>query len=142
MSEPCRILLVEDNPGDIRLVKEALKQQGIEFALTQIANADAAVRALTQYGVDGAEVPDVILLDYNVPRGTGREMLMAAARNPALAGIPKAVLTSSMAADDRETAKRYGARFIMKPAHLDAFLSEVGGAIAELLNQRSIQATG
>lgn len=129
-----RILIVEDSPADLRLIQEALRTHGIEYELNHYSAADAAIRALANCGNDGAAVPDLILLDYNVPRGEGRDVLAAASQNPALARTPKAVLTSSLAAKDRDQALELGARcFLVKPSELDPFLNEVGSMIANLL---------
>ena len=133
-----RILLVEDNPGDLRLIAEALSQRGVEFELRHYEKADDAVRAIGSCGCDGYELPELILVDYNLPCGDDRDVLTAAAANPALAGIPRAVVTSSLAPQDREHALRLGARaFIYKPVTLDDFLEEVGGSIVALLDQRA-----
>jgi chemotaxis family two-component system response regulator Rcp1 len=132
-----RILLIEDNPGDVRLIQESLRMHAVDYSLIHLEKADDAVRAVGGYGPDGAEVPDLILLDYNLPRGDAGDVLTAASKNPALAGIPKAVVTSSLAPKDRAEALRLGADcFINKPADLDGFLTEVGGTIAALLRAR------
>jgi two-component system, chemotaxis family, response regulator Rcp1 len=128
------ILLVEDNPGDLRLIEEALHVHGIDCRLLHFRTASEAICALENCGDDGASVPDLILLDYNVPGGDARDILAAASRNPSLSSIPKAVVTSSVAPGDREQALQLGAQcFIHKPCDLDRFLAEVGGKIAGLL---------
>ena len=136
-SGPHRILLIEDNPGDVRLIKEALRVHSVEYQLTQIDKVDDAVRAVNGYGENDPALPDLILLDYNLPRGDAVDVLTAVLKNPALAKIPKAVVTSSLAPKDREQALRLGADcFINKPPDLDGFLEEVGGTIAGLLKDR------
>lgn len=131
-----RILLIEDNPGDVRLIQESLRMHAVEYKLTHLEKADDAIRAVSGCGLNGAEVPDLILLDYNLPRGDAGDILAAVSKNPALARIPKAVVTSSLAPKDREQALRLGADcFINKPADLDGFLTEVGGTIAALLRR-------
>lgn len=129
-----RILLVEDNPGDVRLIQESLRMHGLECELVHVETADEAVRKVHLYGSDGLGVPDLILLDYNLPRGDAGDILAAAARNPALLRVPKAVVTSSVAPRDREQAMQLGAHcFINKPPDLDEFLTEVGSKVAQLL---------
>lgn len=82
------------------------------------------------------KAPDLMLLDYNLPRGDARTVLQATANNPALARMRKAVVTSSLAPKDREEALRFGAdAFVCKPADLDAFIRDIGGAIVELLKR-------
>lgn len=131
-----QILLVEDNPGDVRLIEECFRMRGIKYQLIHCETIDAAIRIVNSYGANGGEVPDLLLLDYNVPRGDACAVLEAAAGNPALARMRKAVVTSSVAPKDQQDALQSGAdAFIYKPADLDAFLREVGGKIAELLER-------
>lgn len=142
MSAP-HILLVEDNPGDVRLIEEALRMHAFDYRIHHYETADDAIRALSRCGGNGAAVPDLILLDYNVPRGDARDILAAASKNPALADTPKAVITSSVAPRDRQQAFELGATcFIIKPHDLDSFLSEVGSKIIELLQPGSAGAQG
>lgn len=131
-----RILLVEDNPGDVRLIKESLRLVELDFDLIHLENADDAVRTLVECGSDGSGVPDLILLDFNLPRGDAGDILEAASKNPALAHVPKAVVTSSLAPRDRERAYELGADcFINKPPELEAFLTEVGNTVTKLLRR-------
>jgi CheY-like chemotaxis protein len=130
------ILLVEDNPGDVRLIQESLRTYAIPYRLTLYETADAAIDALARCGANGSGVPDLILLDYNVPRGDALDILSAASRNPALAAVPKIVVSSSVSPRDRDQALALGAsRFINKPVTLDSFLTEVGTTIVELLGR-------
>ena len=132
-----RILLIEDNPGDVRLIHECLRAQGIDYQLTHCETVDSAIQRVRAYGLEGEDVPDLILLDYNLPRGEARTVISAAMENPVLGATPKAVVTSSVSPRDKQEALRNGADcFIYKPADLDAFLTEVGGKIAELLATR------
>ncbi len=134
--ETHHILLVEDNPGDVRLIEESLRMHALDYRIHHYETADKAIRALSGCGNDGAQIPDLILLDYNVPRGNARDILAAASMNPVLADIPKAVVTSSLAPKDREQAFELGAHcFIHKPQDLDSFLAEVGSKIVELLRR-------
>ncbi|HSU59143.1 MAG TPA: response regulator [Bryobacteraceae bacterium] len=138
-TEISQILLIEDNPGDVRLIEECLRSRGIKYQLTRCETIDTAIRIVNSYGTNGAEIPDLMLLDYNVPRGDACAVLEAAAGNPALAHTRKAVITSSIAPKDQQDALRSGAdAFIYKPADLDSFLGEVGGRIAELLESPRI----
>jgi len=133
------IFLVEDNPGDVRLIEESMRVKSVDYRITHYETADAAVTAILRCGVNGAEVPDLILLDYNVPRGDARDILSAAAKNPALASIPKLVVSSSVAPRDRDQSLAMGADcFLNKPLSLDSFLSEVGGKIVELLERHGV----
>lgn len=116
-----RILLVEDNPDDEFLLREALEGLGVRGEIVLAADAEQA-RALV--AADGRSpidpLPDVILLDLNVPRGNGRDVLSAIRANPRLAGIPIAVVSSSISETDRTDAALLGAdRYIVKPGNLD-----------------------
>lgn len=128
------ILLIEDNPGDVQLIKECLRLRATPYELTHCETVDAALHLVKSYGTNGQKVPDLMLLDYNLPRGEARTVLQASGNNPVLTRMRKAVVTSSLAPKDREEALRFGAdAFIYKPADLDGFLTDVGGAIAKLL---------
>ena len=134
------ILLIEDNPGDVRLVQESLRSKDLKYALQHCETVDDAIRLVTKYRTGDGEIPDLILLDYNLPGGEAVSVIQAAAANPALAGTRKAVITSSVSPRDRQDALRAGADcFIYKPTDLDSFLSEVGNAILKLLSQPSKQ---
>lgn len=129
-----QILLIEDNPGDVRLIEECFRCRGIQYSLTHCDTIDAAIRIVTGCGADGVPVPDLILLDYNLPRGDARSVLEAAGNNPALVHSRKAVITSSVAPKDQQDSLNAGAdAFIYKPADLDSFLGNVGSKIVELL---------
>ncbi len=137
MSEkPCRILIVEDNLGDVRLIKEALRQKGIACSMQHLETAETGIQAVNAFTVDSTQLPELILLDYNLPAGDARDILSAIASNPALKDVPKAVITCSVAPKDREQAFLYGAdAFIFKPSDLDGFLQEVGDGIVQLLQK-------
>jgi two-component system, chemotaxis family, response regulator Rcp1 len=133
--DACKILLVEDNPGDVLLIEEALRSKEIRYHMTHRETVDAALQTISAYGVDDPNVPDVLLLDYNLPGGDARNVLQAAIANPALASTRKAVITSSLSPRDREDALRTGAEcFVYKPADLDLFLDEIGKAVVTLLS--------
>jgi len=132
-----KILLVEDNPGDVLLVEESLRASDIQCEMTHCETVQAALQKLSGYAVEDPNVPDLLLLDYNLPGGDARQIIRAAVENPALSGTRKAVITSSLSPRDREDALRSGAEcFIYKPADLDLFLNEVGNSLLKLLSQQ------
>jgi CheY-like chemotaxis protein len=131
-----RILVVEDNPGDVRLIQEAIRSKGIASEIEHYETADAGVRVVQSYRPDAVNLPEVILLDFNLPAGTARDVLLAIRENPALAKAKKAVLTCSVAPKDREQALAAGADvFVYKPSELDKFLNDVGSAVQMLLDE-------
>jgi len=87
-------------------------------------------------GFGGSPIPNLILLDYNLPGGQGLEILAAAAANPNLTGVPKAILSSFLRPNELTEAIKMGAScFIPKPANLRDFLRDVGAKVVDLLNQ-------
>ncbi|ADJ28332.1 response regulator [Nitrosococcus watsonii] len=118
------ILLVEDNPGDVRLTREALKEAKIQNQLHVVEDGVAAMEFLYQKGpyVD-APRPHLILLDLNLPKKDGREVLQEIKQNPALKRIPVVVLTTSRDKKDILTSYDLHANcYVTKPVELDQFI--------------------
>jgi len=133
-----RILLAEDNSADVWLIEEALRRQSLVFQLDHYLTAAGAVDAVKKCGVNGSPIPRLLLLDYNLPGGQGLEILAAAAANPNLIGVPKAILSSFLRPSELEDAIRMGAScFIAKPASLTDFLRDVGATVVDLLKHDS-----
>jgi CheY-like chemotaxis protein len=132
--KPVRILVAEDNNADVWLIEEALKRQSLAFQLDHYLTAATAIDAVKTCGAGGSPVPDLLLLDYNLPGGQGLEILAAAAANPNLTDVPKAILSSFLRPDEFQDAIRMGAScFIPKPASLTEFLRDVGTKVVDLL---------
>ena len=124
---PVRVLLVEDNPGDVRLVREALAEGTVPSELS-VARDGVEALAFLRRGDGHADAPrpDVILLDLNLPRMDGREVLQAVKSDPSLRTIPVVVLTSSEA--DRDIAQAYALHancYVPKPVDLDRFIAVI-----------------
>ena len=126
-SRPVEILLVEDNPGDVRLTIEALKEGKL---LNHVSVAEDGVEALSflyqkgQYA--GRPLPDLILLDLNLPKKDGREVLAEIKADPKLRHIPVVVLTTSLA--EHDVLKSYDLHancYINKPVDLEQFIEIV-----------------
>ena len=129
-----RIFLAEDNIADVWLLEEALKLQAVNYLLEHYLTAEEAVNAAIALGSAGRPIPDLMLIDFNLPGGDGCDVLIAAASNPKLASVPKAVISSFLRPDELAHAIQLGAHGVIpKPAGLDAFLSTVGTKVAELL---------
>lgn len=119
-----QILLVEDNPGDIRLTQEALKEGTLKNNLSVVKDGVEAVEFLKRKGkYSGQPTPDIILLDLNLPRKDGREVLAEIKADENLKLIPVIILTTSDADQDILKSYRLHANcFITKPVDLDQFI--------------------
>jgi len=121
------ILLVEDNPGDVRLTLEAFKEGGVPNHFTVMNDGVEALAYLRQQGrYENSERPDLILLDLNLPKKDGREVLAEIKADQHLMKIPVVILTTSAAQED--IARAYGAHancYITKPVDLNRFLRVV-----------------
>lgn len=126
-SRPVEILLVEDNPGDVRLTKEALRESKVRNNLNIAADGVEALAFLRREGKHEAAVrPDLILLDLNLPRKDGREVLYEIKSDPDLRQIPVVVLTSSQAEQDILSAYGLHANcYVTKPVDFDQFIRVV-----------------
>jgi chemotaxis family two-component system response regulator Rcp1 len=124
---PIEILLVEDNPGDVRLTIEALKEGKVRNNLSVAKDGVEALAFLRREGnFAKAERPDLILLDLNLPRKDGREVLAVIKEDPVLRRIPVVVLTTSKAEEDiLRTYDLHANCYITKPVDLDQFISVV-----------------
>jgi CheY-like chemotaxis protein len=118
-----QILLVEDNPGDVRLLKRAMKGFPVPFAMTVVENGEEALAFLNrENGFSEAPMVQLILLDWNLPRLHGREVLSTIKTAPRLKHIPVVVLTSSDAsADINEAYDRHSNCYITKPLELKEY---------------------
>lgn len=121
---PRRILLVEDNPGDVRLLQEALNVLPRLGRLFAVESVDEALDYLLQRDrFNDAMRPDVVLLDLNLPRRHGIELLEEMRQYEGIAGIPVIVLTSSASEEDRRRAHDgAAAAFLTKPQSFDAYV--------------------
>jgi two-component system, chemotaxis family, response regulator Rcp1 len=124
---PIEILLVEDNPGDVRLTIEALRESKVHNNLHVAKDGvDALAFLRREQGYANAIRPDLILLDLNLPRKDGREVLAEIKADPLLKTIPVVVLTTSRAEQDvLRTYELQANCYISKPVDLDQFISVV-----------------
>ncbi|KAF5415847.1 MAG: putative methanogenesis regulatory protein FilR2 [Candidatus Methanogaster sp.] len=124
MWDTVEILLVEDNPGDVRLTQEVLKDGKVQNNMHVVKDGVDAISFLRQTGAyTGAPRPDIILLDLNLPRKDGREVLADIKADPDLKNIPVVVLTTSSAEQDIFRSYDLHANcYITKPVDLDQFI--------------------
>jgi chemotaxis family two-component system response regulator Rcp1 len=124
---PIEILLVEDNPADVRLTQEALKEGKVLNNLSAVENGVEALNFLSRKGKYAKSPrPDLILLDLNLPKKNGREVLAEIKEEPNLRRIPVVILTVSKAEED--IIKSYDLHancYITKPVSLDQFINVV-----------------
>jgi len=125
---PLQVLLVEDSPGDVRLTREAFHEANMSIQLNVVPDGVEATEFLKQSGAYiHAPRPDLILLDLNLPKMDGREVLAFIKSDPVLKMIPTVILTTSEAEID--IAKSYELHancYLSKPVQLDEFESLVG----------------
>lgn len=122
--KPVELLLVEDNPGDVRLTEEALREGDWAVHLNVARDGVEALDFLHRRdGFADAPTPDLILLDLNLPRKNGREVLSEIKADPNLKRIPVLIMTTSRAEQDIQKAYSLNANcYITKPMDLDEFL--------------------
>jgi two-component system, chemotaxis family, response regulator Rcp1 len=126
-AKPIEILLVEDSRMDIKLTQEALQDAKIHNRLHVVMDGDKALDFLYKRGeYVNAPRPDIILLDLNLPRRDGREVLADIKQNPALRRIPVVILTTSQA--DEDILRSYDLHvncYITKPVDMHEFLDKI-----------------
>ena len=124
---PIKVLLVEDNPGDVRLTREAFRDAKVHLEL-HVANdgVEAMEFLLRQGDFSASPRPDLILLDLNLPRKDGREVLADIKGHPSLKTIPVVILTTSASDADIERSYLLHANcYISKPVDMEGFLTVV-----------------
>ncbi len=122
-----QLLIVEDDPGDVLLTREALSGAVNPVDVHVVGDGETAVDFLCREGDHStAPRPDLVLLDLNLPRLGGREVLVRIKTDPGLRSIPVVVLTTSKSAEDvRSSYELHANAFVTKPAELDRFLDVV-----------------
>jgi CheY-like chemotaxis protein len=124
---PVEVLLVEDDPGDVLMTKEAFDDYKINNVLHVVDNGVDAVSFLRREGnYAGAPIPDLILLDLNLPRKDGREVLREVKNDPRLCSIPVVVLTTSQAEEDvLRSYQLHANAYVSKPVDFEQFINVV-----------------
>jgi CheY-like chemotaxis protein len=126
-ARPIEILLVEDDPGDVLITTEALEQSKLANNLHTVENGEEAVSFLRREGSYADAVrPDLVLLDLNLPRRDGREVLAEIKDDPELRRIPVVVLTTSSAEEDvLRSYDLHANAYVTKPVDFDNFVKVV-----------------
>ena len=138
MHAPYTILLAEDNPGDVFLVRRALEKQNLPVRLIVVEDGQAAIRFIEAADSDvTADRPDLVLLDLNLPRATGSRVLIRIRQSPRCADTPIIIITSSDSPLDRENSASLGATgYFQKPGDLAAFM-QLGRIVRDALENRA-----
>jgi len=109
-SQPAWIVIAEDNAPDVFLIREALKEEGLSCRLDTFSDGDDALRLLDRLdGEERARFPDIFLIDLNLPKRSGSEVLSRVRSSPRGAGIAVIIMSSSNAPADRALARSLGA---------------------------------
>jgi two-component system response regulator len=133
-----RILVIEDNASDVFLLERALKKQDLQFDLVHLPTGGGALAFVRRQGIHAqAAIPDLILVDLNLSKYTGEEILREIRGAEHLAGVPVCVWSSSRSRRDEALLKEIGiSQFITKPSGLDQFM-EIGKTIKDLLEDKA-----
>jgi two-component system, chemotaxis family, response regulator Rcp1 len=129
-----RISIAEDNPADLYLIEEALRRHGFRYHLKTADNGEDMLKWIAALDEDPSQIcPDLFLIDLNLPRRSGDEILARIRASRRCAQVPVIVITSSDSPQDRARARELGAsRYFRKPADLERFMS-IGGIVREIL---------
>lgn len=127
LQHPFEVLLVEDNPGDIRLTREAFRRLKVPTNLSVVEDGEQALAFLRRQGsYEGVPRPDLVLLDLNLPRLSGIEVLMAIKNDAGLKRIPVVILTTSRSPNDiARSYDLYANCYVIKPVDLDRFRTAI-----------------
>ncbi|MCU1327777.1 MAG: response regulator receiver protein [Bryobacterales bacterium] len=118
------MLLIEDNAGDVRLIVEALKRHEVVCEISAVADGEAAVKHIDQIEGGVEPLPDLVIIDLNLPKKSGLEVLKKIRMSGVCTGVTIIVLTSSDNQRDRESVAVYNpANYIRKPITLSEFMS-------------------
>jgi CheY-like chemotaxis protein len=144
-SRPSTILVIDDDPADQFLVQEAMRTANLNYDLRIVSDGDEAIEYLYHRGryseMHRAPRPDLILLDLNMPRYSGRQVARAVKSDPSLRAIPIVVLTTSRLDQDVEDLYEAGVNsYIQKPANFDEFTEALRDLSSYWLGRASLPA--
>lgn len=132
--KPAQIVLVEDNPADVLLVRLALKESGIEHTLLEFPNGIKALELLPLRASRTENAPDAVLLDLNTPASDGFDVAQKLRQR--FQGVPITIFSSSRARADKDSADKMDLEYLEKPSQLNDFLREVADAVKRMLAER------
>jgi CheY-like chemotaxis protein len=135
-AKPARcILIVEDSASDVLLIRQSLQEHEISLDVVVMRDGERAERFLDDVDAGTPPCPAIVILDLNLPKRTGLEVLQRIRQSSTCRDVPVVVFSSSDATRDKQAAQSLGAnRYIRKPSNLDGFL-QIGGVLKELLGE-------
>jgi CheY-like chemotaxis protein len=129
--EAARIVMIEDNPGDVRILRFALDEHGEEYQLDVLKNGNEAIRFVQEHRRAASKKPCVIVLYWYLPEHNGAEVLRAARQEPALADVHVVSLTGGVGKEDEKEILRLGVRLHRnKPTDFDDWIALAGEILA------------
>jgi two-component system, chemotaxis family, response regulator Rcp1 len=133
-----QIWIAEDNAADVYLIEEALRRQELAYHLATAGNGEDMLNMITKVDRDPSETcPDIFLIDLNLPRRSGDEILAHIRQSSRCSQVPAIVITSSDSPQDRARVRQLGAsHYFRKPADLEKFMA-IGGIVRDLLESRT-----
>ena len=133
-----RIWIAEDNPADVYLIEEALRRHEFTYRLTTADNGEDMLNMIARLDRDPSEsCPDLFLIDLNLPRRSGDEILARLRKSGRCAQVPAIVITSSDSPQDRARVRELGASFYFrKPADLERFMA-IGEIVRKFLEKQT-----
>jgi len=131
MAHTLDIVLIEDNSGDIFLIRRALQEAGLSFSLRTFKDGEEALR-FVENAEETSSPPDIFLMDWNLPRVHGKDVLRAIGHSGSLNKTPRVVLTSSDSPVDRSDVEDLGGVFVSKPRSLEEFM-QIGRRVKSIL---------
>ena len=131
------IVIIEDNLPDVVLLREALEEHGASYELTVIGDGEAALEYVASLP-PGAPLPCLLILDLNLPKRDGIEVLRGIRESAALSRVRVVVLTTSDSPSEREMVEAIGVRaYFRKPVDLDSFMA-LGGVLKEICQEQAV----
>lgn len=125
---------MEDNPGDVGLVREALEEHSVRCELFVLTDGERAIEFIDEIDEEKFPCPDLVLIDLNLPKRPGKEVLQRLKASQKCSHVPAVVLTSSDNQRDKDEVARFApVRYIRKPTRLADFI-KLGALFKEILN--------
>lgn len=124
---------MEDNPGDVLLIRECLDEHEVACELFVASDGEKAIDFIDEFEKEGRTLPALVILDLNLPKRSGREVLRRMRENARWSNVPAVILSSSgEVKDQQETANLGASKYIRKPSSLDVFMA-IGGVLKGML---------